>query len=126
MKRISETNLTDETILICTSCGSEDSIVSNGDCGGCTECYSIENYETAYIGNDGEVYLDADVDWLPPVNGERRYISVSHTPLAAPRIQTSCGLEQVFYNGTWFYNESNPWTVYYLKGLRDSDYPKGV
>lgn len=49
-------------LLICDDCGS-DSIVSNGDCGGCSECYSIESYSTAYLGLDGEVYKDSEIDW---------------------------------------------------------------
>lgn len=54
-----------ETIMVCDACGSEDSIVSNGDCGGCTECYSIENYSSRYLGKDGNLYKDKEINWNP-------------------------------------------------------------
>lgn len=51
--------------IICTSCLTrEETIVSNGDVGCCTECYSVEHYETAYWGKDGEIYLESEIDWV--------------------------------------------------------------
>ncbi len=48
--------------VICDFCG-EDSIISNGDCGGCENCGAIESYSTAYLGKDGEIYRDKEIDW---------------------------------------------------------------
>ncbi len=50
--------------LQCDSCGEEGTYASNGDCSYCTECQTVEgDWTTLYLGLDGEVYPEHDVDW---------------------------------------------------------------
>lgn len=54
------------SISVCLECGAYDSHVSNGDCGGCNECHSIEqgfiwvddflHYDGLVVDEDGYLY----------------------------------------------------------------------
>lgn len=75
------------SFLICDVCGAHDSHVSNGDCDGCSECYSIEGGFTEYYepgseeaeeaywaqfpdmwaDSKGYLYLDTDEEFQTPV-----------------------------------------------------------
>lgn len=47
-------------VLQCEVCGEIDCIRSNGDCGYCTECHSVESYKTIFVNEDGEVMKEGE------------------------------------------------------------------
>jgi hypothetical protein len=52
------------TFLQCRCCGMEDTRASNGDVSWCSDCNAVEQgFETAYLGADGELYAEKDIDW---------------------------------------------------------------
>ena len=55
-----------DEITVCDECGSENEIVHTGDCGYCSECHSIESYSTCYLGKDGKLYEDSEINWDIP------------------------------------------------------------
>lgn len=56
-------SMASEEVSLCESCGMTDTISSNGDCGYCTDCYSVENYTTAYLNNKDEAIPEREIDW---------------------------------------------------------------